>query len=56
MAGGSLVPKDGQVRLQWCHGAPGIVATASRYLDEELLLAGAELTWRAGAHREEKGA
>ena len=26
------------------------------YLDEELLLAGAELTWRAGAHRDAKGA
>jgi hypothetical protein len=56
VAGGSLVPKDGQIRLQWCHGAPGIVATAAPYLDEELLLAGAELTWRAGAHGEEKGA
>jgi Lanthionine synthetase C-like protein len=55
-AGGSLVPGDGQIRLQWCHGAPGIVATAAPYLDEELLLAGAELVWRAGAHREEKGA
>ena len=54
-AGGSLLPKDGQIRLQWCHGAPGIVATAAPYLDEELLLAGAELTWRAGAHGEEKG-
>ena len=56
VAGGSLVPKDGRIRLQWCHGAPGIVATAAPYLDEELLLAGAELTWRAGAHGEEKGA
>jgi hypothetical protein len=56
VAGGKLVPSDGQIRLQWCHGAPGIVATAAPYLDEELLLAGAELTWRAGAHREEKGA
>jgi hypothetical protein len=55
LAGGSLVPRDGQIRLQWCHGAPGIVATAAPYLDEELLLAGAELTWRAGAHSEEKG-
>jgi lantibiotic modifying enzyme len=55
VAGGSLVPKDGLIRLQWCHGAPGIVATAAPYLDEELLLAGAELTWRAGAHGEEKG-
>ena len=55
VAGGRLVPKDGQIRLQWCHGAPGIVATAAPYLDEELLLAGAELTWRAGAHGEERG-
>jgi lantibiotic modifying enzyme len=55
LAGGDLVPGDGQIRLQWCHGAPGIVATAAPYLDEELLLAGAELTWRAGAHGAEKG-
>jgi lantibiotic modifying enzyme len=56
LAGGELVPRDGQIRLQWCHGAPGMVATAAPYLDEELLLAGAELTWRAGAHGDEKGA
>ncbi|HSS81142.1 MAG TPA: lanthionine synthetase LanC family protein, partial [Gaiellaceae bacterium] len=56
-AGGPLAPASGSgIRLQWCHGAPGMVATAAPYLDEELLLAGAELTWRAGAHGEEKGA
>jgi hypothetical protein len=54
-AGGPLAPSSG-IRLQWCHGAPGMVATAAQYLDEELLLAGAELTWEAGAHGEEKGA
>jgi hypothetical protein len=54
-AGGELVQKDGVIRLQWCHGAPGIVSTAAPYLDEELLLAGAELVWRAGAHGPEKG-
>ena len=48
------VPGRG-IRLQWCTGAPGIVAGAWEYLDEELLLAGAELTWRAGAHGDEKG-
>ena len=48
--------RTGEIRVQWCHGAPGIVATTAPYLDEELLLAGAELTWRAGAHREQKGA
>jgi lantibiotic modifying enzyme len=51
----SLPGPDGQIRLQWCAGAPGIVASAASYLDEDLLLAGAELTWRAGAHRDEKG-
>jgi len=45
----------GEIRLQWCHGAPGILCAASSYLDEELVLAGAELTWRAGAHRDAKG-
>jgi lantibiotic modifying enzyme len=54
--GGKLEGGDGVIRLQWCHGAPGIVATAAPYLEEELLLAGAELTWRAGAHGAEKGA
>ncbi len=35
-------------RMQWCHGAPGIVATIGDLLPEDLLLAGAEATWRAG--------
>jgi hypothetical protein len=44
-------------RLQWCHGSPGIITTASDYLDEELLLAGAELIWDAGPlESKEKGA
>jgi lantibiotic modifying enzyme len=47
------------VRTQWCHGAPGIVASLASLAphDEqltELLLAGGELTWRAGPL--EKGA
>jgi hypothetical protein len=46
---------DGQIRLQWCAGAPGIVIAASDYLDEELLRAAAELVWHAGPHGEEKG-
>jgi hypothetical protein len=45
----------GEVQLQWCSGAPGIVISAADYLDEELLLAGTELTWRAGVHGDEKG-
>jgi Lanthionine synthetase C-like protein len=42
-------------RLQWCTGAPGILAGAWDYLDEELVVAGAELIWQAGAHSDEKG-
>ena len=51
----TLPGPDGQIRLQWCAGAPGIVIAAADYLDEELLVAGAELTWRAGPHGLEKG-
>ena len=50
-----LLGGDGQIRLQWDVGAPGIVATATDYLEEELLIAGAELVWQAGAHGSEKG-
>lgn len=46
--------RDGQIRTQWCHGAPGIVATLAPFLDEQLAVAGGELTWRAGPLR--KGA
>jgi Lanthionine synthetase C-like protein len=53
--GPSLEGQDGVIRVQWCAGAPGIVISASGYLDEELLLAGAELAWRAGPHGMEKG-
>lgn len=55
-AGGSLEGSDGEIRLQWCSGAPGVVVSASDYLDEELLVAGAELVWQAGPHGDEKGA
>jgi hypothetical protein len=53
-----LAKPDGSIRTQWCHGAPGIVAsTATLPRDDELdelLRAGAELTWAAGPLR--KGA
>ena len=52
----TLPGPDGQIRLQWCAGAPGMVIAAAGYLDEGLLIAGAELCWRAGAHGAEKGA
>ena len=47
---------DGQIRVQWCAGAPGIVIAAGDYMDEELLLAGAELVWRAGPPGMDKAA
>ncbi len=37
-----------EIRVQWCHGAPGMVASLGDLLDRELALAGGELTWRAG--------
>jgi hypothetical protein len=46
---------DGQIRMQWCHGGAGVVASAAPFLEEELLLAGAELVWRAGPASMEKG-
>ena len=53
----SSIDSEQTPRLQWCHGAPGIITTASDYLDEELLLGGAELIWEAGPpNAEEKGA
>jgi hypothetical protein len=48
LAGGELPGGDGAIRVQWCHGAPGIVTSLGDQLDEDLALAGAELTWRAG--------
>ena len=46
---------DGLIRTQWCHGAPGMVATLGRLLDEELAVAGGELTWRSGPLRKGPG-
>jgi lantibiotic modifying enzyme len=51
-----LAGPDGQIRVQWCAGSPGIVIAAAGYLDEELLIAGAELPWRTGPPSLEKGA
>jgi hypothetical protein len=45
----------GDLKLQWCDGAPGVVSSAASYLDEDLLLAGAELIWKAGPPGMEKG-
>jgi hypothetical protein len=54
-AGAELLTGDGEVRMQWCTGAPGVVVCGASYLDEELLRAGAELVWTAGPLGMEKG-
>jgi hypothetical protein len=57
--GGALVAND-RIRVQWCHGAPGILSTmwdASPDDDtwNELLLAGGRLVWEAGPLRDAPG-
>jgi len=52
----SLEPRPGKstdIRTQWCHGAPGIVASLAGLATgddvlTELFVAGGELTWQAG--------
>lgn len=47
-------PKDGKKLLQYCHGAPGFVICLGGFPDDsldDLLLAGAQLTWHAGPLR-----
>jgi Lanthionine synthetase C-like protein len=48
-------PDPERIRVQWCHGAPGIVATIGDLLPLELATAGANLTWRAGPIRRGPG-
>jgi hypothetical protein len=48
-----LVSPRGAIRVQWCHGAAGIVASLAGIAPgddehERLLIAGGELTWHAG--------
>jgi Lanthionine synthetase C-like protein len=43
------------IRVQWCHGAPGIVATLGDLLPHELAIGAGELVWRAGPLRKGPG-
>jgi hypothetical protein len=45
---GLVAPRDGSIRTQWCHGAPGMVTSLGDLLDDDLALAAGELVWRAG--------
>ena len=47
--------RTAQIRVQWCAGAPGIVVAADDYIDEELLLAGAELRGTPGRPARRRG-
>ena len=55
-------PEDGPIRrfestirVQWCHGAPGIIATIGDLMPRELAIGGGELIWRAGPLRKGPG-
>jgi hypothetical protein len=43
------------IRVQWCHGTSGIVATLGDLMPLELAIGGGELTWRAGPLRKGPG-
>jgi hypothetical protein len=60
VVGESLVANDDRIRVQWCHGAAGVVATLGRIAQEdedwgELLLAAGRLVWDAGPIRDSPG-
>jgi hypothetical protein len=43
------------IRVQWCHGAPGIIATLADLMPLSLAIGGGEMTWRAGPLRKGPG-
>jgi hypothetical protein len=51
----SVTETDSKIRVQWCHGAPGIISTLGDLLPESLLLGAGELTWQAGPLRKGPG-
>ena len=58
--GGPLQMPNQTIRVQWCHGAPGIVTALAGAQPKdaeltEILVAGGELTWRAGPLRKGAG-
>jgi hypothetical protein len=40
--------QEPSVRVQWCHGAPGIIIALADLMPRDLAIAGGEMTWRAG--------
>lgn len=47
--------EEPKVRVQWCHGAPGIITTLADLMPRGLAIAGGELTWQAGPLRKGHG-
>ena len=43
------------IRVQWCHGAPGLITTLGDLMPLDLAIGGGELTWRAGPLRKGPG-
>lgn len=52
---GPASEQEAKIRVQWCHGAPGIVTTLGDLMPLDLAVAGGELTWRAGPLRKGPG-
>lgn len=44
-----------KIRVQWCHGAPGIISTLGDLIPWELALGAGELIWQAGPLRKGPG-
>ena len=43
------------IRVQWCHGAPGIIATVGDLIPVQMAIGAGELTWQAGPLRKGPG-
>jgi Lanthionine synthetase C-like protein len=49
---GEAAPK---IRVQWCHGAPGMISALGDLMPPDLAIGGGELVWRAGPLRKGPG-
>lgn len=52
--GAPNVPES-QLRVQWCHGAPGMVSTIGDLMPRDMVVAAGELVWQAGPLRKGGG-
>jgi hypothetical protein len=51
----TLTEPVSKIRVQWCHGAPGIITTLGDLIPAALTLGAGELIWRAGPLRKGPG-